>query len=166
MRIFKTLSVVIFLVYSLTLLANEKVVCVITSDIDSNSANITVDLDQENHRIKHFYQDRFVNSQMVERIEIKEESLKEGVVLDRDGRYITVRIQSDTFDFEHGGTLNIDTLYSGVSGKRVEYVMDMIMDDNGPVLEKNNQPFTKMLFISNRSIFFGVIGIKDIMFKD
>ena len=62
--------------------------------------------------------------------------------------------------------LYLDTLYSGLSGERREYVMELAMDKNGPVLLKDKEVFRTMRFIAKRSKVFGVIGIEKVLFVD
>lgn len=161
----------IFLFFLIFLFSNsvfslEKVLCTITSDIDSNYAQIIVDMNENTHSINGMYQDSFENNQLIERIEILEEQLKDGVILDQEGDRVTVRLQSDNFDLKVGGPLIIDTLYNGVTGTRKEYKMEMSIDLNGPVLLKNGKKFNKMIFIANRVVVLGVIGIENVIFKN
>jgi len=158
------LPTVLFLIISFKAIAAEKVLCDVTSDIDSDTGKIVYEMDEEDRAIKHLYQDSFRNGVRVARIELQADGLREGIVLNRKDKYITVRMQSDNFDTERGGILYLDTLYSGVSGERREYEMEMAMDKSGPILLKNNQKFSKMKFIAKRSRVFGVIGIEKVLF--
>lgn len=145
-------------------MAEEKDLCLVTSDIDNNTAKIVYEMDSDNRAIEHLYQDSFQGNVRTARIELKADQLKNGIVLNRKDKYITVRMHSDNYDSERGGVLYLDTLYSGVSGERREYVMEVAMDKDGPVLISNKQNFKHMHFVAKRSKVFGIIGIERVVF--
>jgi hypothetical protein len=144
--------------------ASEKVLCIVTSDIDSDIGKIVYEMDSENRGIEHLYQDTFHNGVKTARIELKADGLKDGIVLNRKDKYETVRMHSDNFDPERGGVLYLDTLYSGISGERKEYEMELAMDKNGPILIQNKIIFNKMNIVAKRSKVFGIIGIEKVNF--
>lgn len=143
--------------------AKEAVLCDVTSDIDNDVGKIVYEMDEDNRNIIHLYQDSFHDGKLTTRIELKASELKNGIVLNRKDKYVTVRMHSDNFD-EGGGILYLDTLYSGVSGERKEYVMEMAIENSKPVLIQNKMNFSKMKFIAKRSRVFGVIGIEKVLF--
>ena len=144
--------------------ATEKVLCTVTSDIDNDTAQIVYEMDQDNRAIQHLYQDSFHQGTRTARIELDASGLKEGVVLNQKDKYIIVRMHSDNYDSERGGVLFLDTLYSGVSGQRKEYEMDVAMTKDGVELIHSNSTFTNMKFIAKRSKVLGVIGIERVEF--
>lgn len=152
--------------WSLTFSASaiEKVLCDVTSDIDKDNAKIVYEMDEDNRVIKHLYQDSFRAGVRTARIELEASGLKDGIVLNRKDKYVTVRMYSENFDPERGGILFLDTLYSGLSSERREYEVELAFDLNGPVLIQNKQPITKMKFIAKRSRVLGVIGIEKVLF--
>lgn len=158
------LPTILFLLISFKSYAVEKVLCVVTSDIDSDVGKIIYEMDEDGRSIEHLYQDSFHNGVRTSRIELRADALRGGIVLNRKDKYITVRMYSENFDTERGGVLYLDTLYSGVSGERREYEMEMAMDKSGPILLKNNVSFSNMKFIAKRSRVFGVIGIEKVLF--
>lgn len=158
------LSMVLFFSYSFSTFAAETVLCEVTSDIDNDTGKIVYEMDADNRSIKHLYQDNYHNGQRTARVELEASGLKTGIVLNRKDKYITVRMYSDNFEAESGGVLYLDTLYSGVSGERKEYVMEMALDKSVPVLIQNRQTFTKMKFVAKRSRVLGVIGIEKVLF--
>ena len=158
------LAVVLAFAFNINAMAIEKLICVVSSDIDSDVGKMVVEMDQDNRGIEHLYQDSYRDGKLTSRIELNAADLKEGIVLNRKDKYITVRMHSDNFDPERGGVLYLDTLYSGISGERKEYEMDIAMDMTGPVLIQNNQNFSLMKFVAKRSKIFGVIGIEKVIF--
>ena len=87
----------------------EKLLCTVTSDIDSDLGKIVYQMDQENRAIEHLYQDTYQNGQRTNRIELKADSLKTGIILNRRDKYIVVRMHSDNYDPDSGGILYLDT---------------------------------------------------------
>lgn len=165
MQLKKLLFHFFIFVFSFSLLAEEKVLCDLSSDMDSDTGKIVYEMDSENRGIEHLYQDSYRKGTRVGRIELKAEALREGIILNQKDNHIIVRIHSDNYDADRGGVLYIDTLYSGISGERREYVMEMAMDKEGPVLHRYNKPFNKMAFVAKRSKVFGIIGIERINFN-
>ena len=125
---------------------------------------IVYQMDQDNRVIEHLYQDSYHDGKLTARLELKADGLKDGVVLNRKDKYITVRMHSDNYDVERGGVLYLDTLYNGVTGERKEYEMDVVMDKDGPILIQNKVQFKNMKFIAKRSKLLGVIGIEKVNF--
>ena len=145
--------------------ATEKVLCVVTSDIDKDYGKIVVDYDEESRVVTHLYTEKWVNNVRVERIEINSEDLiGEGVVLNKKDKHIIVRLYSHNFDKSSGGILYLDTLYNGIKGQRKEYTIEARMDGSDAVMTYNNQPFNRMHFIGKRSAILGVIGIEKVNF--
>lgn len=145
--------------------ANEIELCAVSSDIDSDVGKIVYQLDQDQRVIEHLYQDNYHNGVKTERIELKADGLKEGIVLSKKDKYIIVRMHSDNFDQAQGGVLYLDTLYNGVNGERREYEMDLNFNKEALELTQNKVPFNKMKFIAKRSKILGVIGVERVEFK-
>lgn len=144
--------------------ASEKVLCIVSSDIDSDIGKIVVDMNQDDRGIAHLYQDSYHDSKLTARIELKVDDLANGIVLNKKDNHVTVRMHSDNFNLEQGGVLYLDTLYNGVNGERREYEMDLAIDKEGPVLIHDKKSFSKMKFVAKRSKIFGIIGIEKILF--
>lgn len=150
---------------SLSAMGEEVVLCTVISDIDTDVGKIIYEMDTEGRALLHLYQDNYNNGLRRERIELKSDGLQDGIVLNKKDKHVIIRMQSDNFDAERGGVLRLDTLYSGVSGERREYVIEMAMDKSGPVLTYNQKPFNQMAIVAKRSKLFGVIGIEKINFR-
>ena len=148
-----------------TAFATEKVLCIVTNDIDKEVGKMVVDYDEESRVVTHLYSEKWVNGARVERNEINSEDLVgEGVVLNRKDKHITVRLYSHNFDKSSGGVLYLDTLYNGVKGQRKEYVIEARMDGSEAVMTHNNEPFNRMHFVAKRAAILGVIGIEKVNF--
>jgi len=156
----------IFFLFSFILHAEEKVLCTVTNDVDSEMAKMVYDMDEDQRAITHLYKDTYKAGQRTERVEMKVSDLTSGgIVLNRKDKYVTVRMWSDNYDAERGGVLYLDTLYSGVSGERRQYNFEIAMDKNGPVMVYAKQEFSQMKFIAKRSRVLGPIGIEKVLFS-
>lgn len=149
--------------FSLNSFAAEKILCSITSDIDSDYGKIIYEMDSDNRTIKHLFMNSYHEGILTSHTELVAEGLKEGIILAKKDKYTIIRMHSDNYDAESGGLLYLDTLYSAVSGERKEYMMELTKDNNGLILLQNKQVFTKMKFMAKRSKVLGVIGIEKVI---
>lgn len=166
MQFSRTWAFTVLFLISFNALSEEKVLCVVSSDLDSDTGKIVYQMDDDNRSILHLFQDSYHDGKLSGRIELKSDGLKEGIVLNRKDKYITVRMHSDNYEAESGGMLLLDTLYSGVNGERREYEMELALDTVGPNLFHDKKIFKKMKFIAKRSKVLGVIGIEKVIFED
>jgi len=157
-------STVLYLSFSFGAFSAEKVLCTVSSDIDNDYGKIVYEMDEDERSIKHLFMDSYHNGTLSGRIEMKADGLKDGVVLVKKDKYNVVRMHSDNYDAESGGVIYLDTLYSGVSGERREYEMEIAKDTSGMTLVHNKEVFSKMKFIAKRSRVLGVIGVEKVTF--
>ena len=163
---FKFSLISILFLFSFVLHAEEKVLCTVTNDVDPEIAKMVYELDEDQRAITHLYKDTYKGAQRTERVEMKVSELTSGgIVLNRKDKYVTVRMWSDNYDAERGGILYLDTLYSGVSGERRQYSIDLAMEKNGPVMINEKKEFSQMKFIAKRSRVLGPIGIETVLFS-
>lgn len=161
----KIMAVVALSTIMSTAFGAEKVLCVVTNDIDKEVGKMVVDYDEESRVVTHLYKERWVDNKRVERVEMSSKDLLgDGIVLNRKDKYITVRIYSHNFDESSGGVLYLDTLYNGVNGQRKEYTIEATMDGSDAVMTYNKQSFNRMHFVAKRSPILGVIGIEKVNF--
>lgn len=145
--------------------AAEKVLCIVTNDIDKEVGKMVVDYDEDSRVVTHLYKERWVDDKRIERVEMNaKDLLGDGIVLNRKDKYITVRLYSHNFDESSGGVLYLDTLYNGVNGQRKEYTIEATMDGGDAVMTYNKQPFNRMHFVAKRSPILGVVGIEKVNF--
>lgn len=150
-----------------TAFSAEKVLCIVTNDIDKEVGKMVVDYDEESRVVTHLYKERWLNNKRIERVEMNaKDLLGDGVVLNRKDKHITVRLYSHNYDESSGGILYLDTLYNGVNGQRKEYTIEARMDGGDAVMTYNNKPFNRMHFIAKRSAILGVIGIEKVNFMN
>ncbi len=159
-------SLIFSFIFSFSANAAEKLLSIVASDIDTDFAKIIYEMDQDERQIIHLYLDTYHNSQLTTRNELKADELKGGIILNQKDKIIIVRMYSDNYDSERGGIIYLDTLYNGLNGERREYMMDLAIDKNGPVLIQNKIQFHKMNLVAKRSKVFGVIGIEKVKFEN
>lgn len=147
--------------------ATEKVLCVVTSDVDTDMGKLVYEMDEDGRGIKHMYSEKWVNNKLVDRAEINILEVNgEGIILHKKDKYVTVRLYSHNFDEERGGVLYLDTLYNAVKGERKEYTIEVSKNANNEIEMANNKTkFSNMKFIGKKSPILGVIGIEKVNFS-
>lgn len=162
----QSLTLSFFLTLStLAFASTEKVLVTVSSDLDNEVAKLIYVMDEETREMTHLYQDRFKNNQRIERVEMNLESVNgKGVILHKKDKYVTVRLYSHNFDTQRGGILYLDTLYSGLSGERREYEIEVTMDGEETVMRNNKKAFSKMFFKAKKAPIVGAVGIEKVLF--
>ena len=147
--------------------AVEKVLCVVTSDVDSDTGKLVYEMDEDGRGIKHMYSEKWVNNKLVSREEINILDVNgDGIILHKKDKFVTVRLYSHNFDQERGGTLYLDTLYNAIKGERKEYTIEVSKNIINEIVMSNNKiAFNKMKFIGKKSPLLGVIGIEKVNFS-
>lgn len=161
------LAVLTLSTFSGALHAAEKLLCTVTSDVDSDVGKLVYEMDEDNRVIKHLYSEKWVNNKLVDRAEIDMSGLNgNGIVLHKKDKYVTVRLYSHNFDEERGGVLYLDTLYNAVKGERREYAIEVSKNADSEIeMSNNKQRFSNMKFIGKKAPIVGVIGIERVNFS-
>ncbi len=148
--------------------AQEKVLCMVSSDVDKSTGRMTYVMDEDGRRIAHLYKESYENGKLTERSEVDMSDLNDkGIVLHQKDKYVTVRLYSHNFDEERGGVLYLDTLYNAVKGERKEYQIEVVKNEQSDILMINNKKsFTRMHFIGKKAPVLGVIGIDKVLFSN
>ena len=146
--------------------AAEKVLCLVSSDVDKDTGRMVYEMDEEGRAIKHLYKEAYVNGKLTERVEVNmADLLGDGIVLHKKDKYVTVRLYSHNFDEERGGVLFLDTLYNAVKGERKEYTIEVARTSDSEItMSSNGKNFNSMKFIAKRAPIVGVIGIDKVNF--
>jgi len=161
----KVLGIFVFsAIFNLTY-AVEKVLCLVTSDVDKDFGKMVYELDEDGRSIKHLYKESYSNGTLTNREELQiKDLLGSGIVLNKIDKHVTVRMYSHNFDAESGGVIYLDTLYNGVTGERKEYVIEVNHDGENAHMIFNKLEFSRMNFIAKRSKILGIIGIDKVNF--
>jgi hypothetical protein len=163
----KTCAILILSVSFSFAFAAEKVLCIVTNDVDKETGKMVYEMDEEARVIKHLYKEKYVNDKLVDRVEMNAaDLLGDGVVLHKKDKYVTVRLYSHNFDVSSGGVLFLDTLYNGIKGERKEYAIEARIDGGtDAIMSYENKAFSRMHFVAKRSGILGVIGIEKVNFS-
>lgn len=150
------------LILSFTVFAHEEILVVTDNDYNSEIYKLVVEVDSDTQSLKTIYKDTYAKGAKIKRETLNPEDLKtsSGVILEVRKGYNILNLKSDNFDFDLGGTITVDTLYSGISKKRIRYDFEVAKDKLGWKLFKNNKVITKFHVWVNRKPIVGPIGIK------
>jgi hypothetical protein len=161
------LSIFALFTFFSTSQAAEKLLCVVTSDIDSDVGRLTYEMDEDGRKITHLWSEKWVNNKLVERNEMKtSDLLGPGIILNKKDKYVIIRLYSHNYDDERGGVLYIDTLYNAIKDERKEYTVEVSKNNNNEIeMSNNGLMFSKMKFIAKKSPIIGIVGIDKINFS-
>jgi len=161
----RVLGLVLLSTYFNVTYAVEKVLCLVTSDVDKDVGKMVYELSEDGRTITHLYKESYSNGTLTSREELKvQDLLGNGIILNKVDKYVTVRMYSYNFDVESGGVIYLDTLYNGVTGERKEYVIEVNHDGENARMIYNKSEFSRMNFIAKRSKILGIIGIDKVNF--
>ena len=145
--------------------AEEKVVATVSSDENSTNYKLVVD-SKDGREIEHFYKDVYENGKRIARDEIFAPVLiSTGVILQQVEKHVVMKLKSNDFNLEQGGMVIIDTLYSGVNGKRKSYEVQLAQDKSGWSLFQAGKIIKDIQIKTNRIKFIGTVGIKTLVMK-
>ncbi len=154
------------LIFSGKVLAKEEVIATITNDENKEVYTFVADIDEETDAIRNFYKDDYLNGKKYERELLSTEGLASaGMILEQRGEHKVIALKGHNFDMEQGGVITIDTLFSGVSGQRKGYDLQLAKSKDGWRLFKNNKVISKLHIVINKKFLLGAIGVKDIIMK-
>jgi hypothetical protein len=146
-------------------LAKEEVLATITNDQTQGVYKFIAETDDETNAIKTLYKDVSGSGKVEREVLDTQELNQSGVVLEKRGSREIINLKSDNFDADNGGRVTIDTLYNGLSGERKEYDLELAKSEDGWKLFKGEKAITKLHIITNKKVFVGAIGVKDIEMK-
>lgn len=159
-------KLILFLVAGLMLSFNafsqEEVLSVTDNDDNTEIYKLVVDVDKKTQALKEIYKDTYANGVKIKRTVLNPADLTtaNGVILEERDGYNVLNLKSDNFDHYRGGLIIIDTLFSGFTGERREYEVELAKDRTGWKLFSNKKVVTKFHIKVNRSILLGTVGIK------
>lgn len=144
-------------------LAKEDVIATITNDENAEVYTFVAKTDDATNDIKSFYKDDYLNGKKTERELLPTENInKSGVVLEKRGDHTVIKLVSNNFDNSQGGLVTIDTLFSGISGDRKEYEVQLAKSPAGWRLFRGNKMITRLHIEINKKALIGAVGVKNI----
>lgn len=156
------LTLVTALIFSVSALAVEQKIAVITSDAEKDVGEMlieVVDGRADSLRIK-----RLLGQQIVSDDTVPVERLMgdEGLVATERMGYDVVVIKFENFDVMKGGTVLVDYLYNGLLGKRKEFRMKFVKEGSAFVLKSlEGTKVNRIHFLANK-ILRQMVGIKSV----
>lgn len=163
-----SISFLMFLaIISQSAFAKEDVLATITNDQNQNVYKFIAETSEETHSITALYKDEYIQGKRVDRGNLSSQDLanSSGVILEQQGAREIVNLKSDNFDLERGGRVTIDTLYNGITGERKAYELELAQSRDGWKLFKGQKAISKLHMITNRKMFVGAVGVKEIQMK-
>ena len=122
--------------------------------------------DHDDRKIVNVYKDVYEFGKKVRRDAMNPKIISEkGMVLEERKSHIVLQLMSQNLDLEQGGLLIVDTLFNGMTGERRNYEVQLAKDNNGWKLFKNGKAIKEIFIQTNKSRFFGSIGIKNVTMK-
>ena len=150
------------LVLSFNVFSQEVVLTVTDNDDNNEIYKLIVLVNEEAQSLVELYKDTYVGAKKIRRdvLDAKDLSKSSGMILEQRKGYNVLNLKSNNFDHDLGGRIIIDTLYSGISGDRKYYEVDLAKDVDGWKLFNKKKIVTKFHVKVNRKIVVGTIGIK------
>lgn len=156
------LCFIVSLMLSLNVFSQEVVLSTTDNDDNNEIYTLVVLVDAETQSLKELYKDTYIDGTKIKRSVLNPEDLtkQSGIVLEERRGYNVLNLKSNNFDYDFGGTIKIDTLYSGISGERRVYEVELAKDNGGWKLFDKSKVVTKFHVKVNRKVIIGTIGIK------
>ena len=162
-----TLCFIANLILSFNAFSYEEVLSVTDNDDNNEIYKLVVEVDEVTQSLKELFKDTYVGGVKIKRniLDPLKLSTNQGVVLEERRGYNVLSLKSDNFDYDLGGRITVDTLYSGLSGERRGYDIELAKDLVGWQLFRNNKIVTKFHVKVNKKIIVGAIGIKSLIME-
>ena len=150
--------------FSFNAFSEEVILSVTDNDENVEIYKLIVNVDKTTQSLKEFYKDTYLDGVKIKRqvLDTKLLNTDSGVIMEERDGYNVLNLKSDNFDHARGGRVVIDSLFSGFTGERREYDLELAKDKTGWKLFSNKKIVSKFHIIVNRSILLGIIGIKTI----
>jgi hypothetical protein len=146
--------------------ASEQTIATIGRDDSDTTYKLIINTDEDGRTITSFYKDIYHGETKSSRDILDLHVLMNaGIVLEQRNQYIVLKLKSDNFDEEQGGTISIDTLYNALNGKRKSYEVSLAKDELGWTLLNQGKAISKLFIQSNKVMLAGIVGIKNLQMK-
>ena len=156
----------LLLVLSFSAFAGSQKLLVITNNIDTNIVTITLNDNSAGkfisiNRLEKTAEGALVND---ETFDLNKLFTGPAVAIKKNKPVVKIRFDKN-FDPAYGGHFVLDYLFSGVSGERRTYDLDL--SKNGVKWEVivGNKPVSKLHFVGNKKAIVGTIGVARIESK-
>lgn len=146
--------------------ASEQSLATIGNDETKKTYQLVIDSSEDTRSIKTFYKDVYLDGKKLTREKLDFHALKNtGMILEQRDKYVVLKLRSTNFDEFSGGIITVDTLFNGANGTRKTYDIQLAKDKSGWSLF-NSGKIVKQIFIqTNKVMFLGAVGIKNLIMK-
>ena len=159
MKIFLTIA----LLFSIQVMAAEIKLAQITSQFDQDTAHYYVEVNEKGEIESMRYITILPSGAVFNDVSLTVESvMAEGaVIVVRDG-HEAVRLELENFNPKTGGTVKLNYLFNGATGRRHIKRFELSLLNNQFHLFDLEKPINRMFFVANRIRVLGIVGIKEI----
>lgn len=116
-------------------------------------------------KIDQVRKETYQKGQMVNNEVLDKSQIGKGIILEEQKGFKVLILRSFNYDEYLGGEVEVDTLFSGVTGERRSTYFDLAKYASGWALFHNGRTVTKLEIKVNKSPLLGVIGIKELVIK-
>lgn len=144
--------------------AGEVSLVKITNEEDREVSEMFIEVN-ENGDISQFGKNIYLNGKKI-KTDLYGDSLNyDGIVLERQRGRDVVILRGLNIDTLHGGGLEVDYLYNGITGSRSSFELELSRKDSRWSVQRNDKTIFSLHCVSHKKPFVGTIGIKKIIAK-
>jgi hypothetical protein len=154
MKFFLLITVLCSFLSTSALYADEQTLSITDNDDNAEIYHLVVSVDESSQTLKKLFKDTYVNGKKIRRDVLNPNELNtdNGVILEKRDKHNVLNLKSDNFDYDRGGRIVIDTLYSGITGERRTTDLELAKDKNSWKLFKNKKAVSKFHVKVNKVI--------------
>ena len=154
------------IIYASISRASDQILATITTDVDSQTYQFIASVDDQDNLLKNFSIYNMLPGNMSQQKVLTFKTfVDEGLQFGPKGHYVLAKINVLNFDDQQGGQISIDTLYNGLTGKRIKYDLFLAKDKSGWKLYYEGRPITQIKAIAHRLSLIGIVGAKQLIMK-
>jgi hypothetical protein len=156
-------SISTFVLTSINVFAASQHLVSVTNEEDSELLKLSLVIDG-NSDITEFKKSTYSKRKQLIKEEIfKVHNAASGIVIYKKKKREIVKLISKNFSRHQGGNLDMSYLYSGISGSRNVFKLDLRRDGDKWGIFANGRKAQILHFVSNKKAFIGTIGIKKVV---
>lgn len=153
---------IICLFYSTSSFAKDLSVVEISRDDADLVYKLVIDSGDE-VKIDQVRKETYQKGVLVNNEILDQSQLAKGIVLEEQKGFKALILRSANFDNYQGGEVEVDTLFSGITGERKSAYFDLTKHATGWALFSGSIHVKKLEIKVNKSPLLGVIGIKELV---
>lgn len=158
----RKIALLITFLFSFHLMAAEQLLLTVTSDGMDGTLQLKAVVDENDEAVGLVL---YKIEDAKYRRAFKADQLSDGLVMLAIDKHEVVRLHSQDFETNRGGTVIVDYLSSGVSKSRANIELEVIHDGSKWIVLHDRREITSMFMKARKIIFGKVIGIKEVHTK-